>query len=584
MSSTGIPIPASPYRKISELPPATTLTGTELIPADQNGTVKITVSALSGLINSASALVLGAVPAALPNARQTISGAGITFTDTGAGGTLTIAINNTIVAAGPIGSGNTVPVITYSAKGLLTAVTTATITPSSIGAVSSTTQVATGTGLSGGGDLSQNRTLFISPVIAAGGPTGSSSVVPVITYNSQGQLIAVSTATITASAIGALRSASNLADVANVTTSRQNLGLDYGPDLQAGVSGQIRPYIAVVVKTATWTSVEADRGTLFHSNSSASYTAVIPGSTVSSGWYAYFRNEGAGLLTVTSVAGVNIDGVASIALGTGDSMEAAFDGSNYFSIARPLVPRGYLGGLTLSNDGGTPNSVLDVSAGMCADSNNATMIRLGAFTKSTGGVWTAGTGNNGMGTGLAITANTNYHVFAAIIGITPDVFFDITAVPGRAPANTVAWRRIGSFRTQPASTNIATFVQFGDEVIYGAIFTDVNAATPTTANRTLYPLSVPSGTGIKVNALFNAIMANSALTTQGVFTSPDEQDVAPATFGNINEQSVGVGGAYGAFNRRTDTSGQIGFRAVTSVNTTFSVFTYGYIDTRGRFA
>jgi len=42
-----------------------------------------------------------------------------------------------IVAGGPTGSSNTVPVITYDAKGRLTEVTTATITASAIGAVSS---------------------------------------------------------------------------------------------------------------------------------------------------------------------------------------------------------------------------------------------------------------------------------------------------------------------------------------------------------------------------------------------------------------------------------------------------------------
>jgi hypothetical protein len=40
-------------------------------------------------------------------------------------------------------------------------------------------------------------------VIAAGGPTGSASVVPVITYNAAGQLTTVTTATITPAAIGA---------------------------------------------------------------------------------------------------------------------------------------------------------------------------------------------------------------------------------------------------------------------------------------------------------------------------------------------------------------------------------------------
>jgi hypothetical protein len=41
---------------------------------------------------------------------------------------------NTITAAGPTGSSSVVPVITYDAKGRLTTVTTATITPAAIGA------------------------------------------------------------------------------------------------------------------------------------------------------------------------------------------------------------------------------------------------------------------------------------------------------------------------------------------------------------------------------------------------------------------------------------------------------------------
>ena len=40
-------------------------------------------------------------------------------------------------------------------------------------------------------------------VIAAGGPTGSANTVPVITYDAKGRLTAVTTATITAAAIGA---------------------------------------------------------------------------------------------------------------------------------------------------------------------------------------------------------------------------------------------------------------------------------------------------------------------------------------------------------------------------------------------
>lgn len=58
--------------------------------------------------------------------------------------------------------------------------------------VPSTRVIATGTGLAGGGDLSQNRTLFIANTGVTSGTYGSSSQVPILTINAQGQITAVS--------------------------------------------------------------------------------------------------------------------------------------------------------------------------------------------------------------------------------------------------------------------------------------------------------------------------------------------------------------------------------------------------------
>ncbi len=63
------------------------------------------------------------------------------------------------------------------------------------------TNVATGTGLTGG-PITNTGTISLANQIAAGGPTGSATKVPVITYNAQGQLTAVTTATITPYSIG----------------------------------------------------------------------------------------------------------------------------------------------------------------------------------------------------------------------------------------------------------------------------------------------------------------------------------------------------------------------------------------------
>jgi hypothetical protein len=57
---------------------------------------------------------------------------------TTSGASLTTTLASVITAAGPVGSASEVPVITYDAKGRLTAVTTATITPAAIAALPAT--------------------------------------------------------------------------------------------------------------------------------------------------------------------------------------------------------------------------------------------------------------------------------------------------------------------------------------------------------------------------------------------------------------------------------------------------------------
>jgi len=105
------------------------------------------------------------------------------------------------------------------------------------------------------------------------------------------------------------------------------------------------------------------------------------------------------------------------------------------------VPTNYIGGLTLSNDGGSPNTVLDIDAGSAADSTNAVMITVGAFTKSTAGAWAAGSGSNGMGNALTIASNTWYHVCVGYNAGSPDYWFDTSAtcVSTSSPASRQCW-------------------------------------------------------------------------------------------------------------------------------------------------
>jgi len=236
--------------------------------------------------------------------------------------------------------------------------------------------------------------------------------------------------------------------------------------------------------------------------------------------------------------------------------------------------RGYLAGLNLANDGVSPNTVIDVSAGICCSDDATTMMSLAAFTKSLAAAWSAGSGNGGLDTGT-VAASTWYHVFVierTDTGIA-DVLLSLSATAPVLPANYTKKRRVGAIRTD-ASSHILAFSQNGDEFLWAAAVGDVNVSNLGTTP-TLFALTVP--TGVKVNALIRAVATPSNVT---LINSPDENAVgtnAPA--GNL---TIGGGETAGGGNTRTNTGGQI--RAVANAaSTVFQIATYGWTDKRGRF-
>jgi hypothetical protein len=262
--------------------------------------------------------------------------------------------------------------------------------------------------------------------------------------------------------------------------------------------------------------------------------------------------------------------VPTAAAGTNTTQAA----STAFAMAIPMP--GYLFGLTLSNDGGTPNTVLDISAGSCADSTNAVKITLGAFTKSTAGTWAAGSGGNGMGAGLTIANSTWYHVFAIINTGAADAYFDTSITAANKPASTTYFRRIGSFLTD-GSARILAFSQTGDQFTWVLARGDVNTNTLGTTP-TAYTLSVP--VGLKVVALFRGGTASTGYLS---INGPDETlAVAGSPPGNTSLVGMYPGDA-GHFAILTNTSAQI-MAVAEAANRTIYVDTYGWIDTRGRLA
>ena len=191
-----------------------------------------------GMLTAVStATITSSTIGALPNTTALTAGTGIGLTNGGTlSGGVTVSISNTTVTGAGVskGSATKVPQITYNAQGQLTVVTEYTITPAwgsitskptsistygIVDAVNTSRSIIAGSGLSGGGDLSADRTIYITNSITTGTLIGSSSVVPVISYNGQGMLTAVSTATITASTIGALPTTTALSEGTGISIS-----------------------------------------------------------------------------------------------------------------------------------------------------------------------------------------------------------------------------------------------------------------------------------------------------------------------------------------------------------------------------
>jgi hypothetical protein len=253
--------------------------------------------------------------------------------------------------------------------------------------------------------------------------------------------------------------------------------------------------------------------------------------------------------------------------------------------ATASILRGWLAGLTLSNDGTNPNTVIDTAAGVANADDATTLMTLAAFTKNANAVWAVGTGNGCLatGSGSSLAANTWYHLFVIArtdTGVV-DELCSTSATAPTLPTNYTKKRRIGSFKTDGAA-HILAFSQLGDEFIWATPVADVSISNLGTTPVTLTLASVPSG--VQINALVRGYLWNTSVAATGLlFPTVDGSTASNTPQGNlnlVNPSTTAVGP--GNFNLRTSTSQQI--KAVASTASTFlSLVTYGWIDTRGRF-
>lgn len=244
--------------------------------------------------------------------------------------------------------------------------------------------------------------------------------------------------------------------------------------------------------------------------------------------------------------------------------------------AEDVIPiDGQLFGLTMSTAGAS--TTLTVAAGWCADSTAVNIMRTTAALAKTTSAWAVGTAAGGLDTG-SIAVSTWYHFFVIKrldTGVT-DVLFSLSATAPTMPTNYTLFRRIGSMKTN-ASSQWLKFFQNGDRFDWDLPTADLTSTTIGTTTTTV-TLSVPPLLGVVASIEGNVSHATLVPTIYVVPTFITQPTTPSSDAVVISATAIGWG-----HDVTVNASGQV---AVSSgaTNTTVSIATYGWIDTRGRLA
>lgn len=237
--------------------------------------------------------------------------------------------------------------------------------------------------------------------------------------------------------------------------------------------------------------------------------------------------------------------------------------------------QGHVGGLALSNDGTSPQTVIDTSAGVATSDDATTMMKLASFTKSTA-AWSVGSGNGCLDAG-SLAASTWYHLFVierTDTGVV-DELCSTSATAPTLPTSYTKKRRIGSFKTDGTS-HILGFRQTGTgnrrDYYWNNNVGDIGSAALTAGATQLMTIgSIP--TGIRVGVYGVALLAGPAANNFIGIVSPDDSTGPAAIIKAVAGQNAAA-----QVVTRSNASQQINVAASNNAGMTFSWNTIGWYD------
>ncbi len=303
-------------------------------------------------------------------------------------------------------------------------------------------------------------------------------------------------------------------------------------------------------------------------------------------------NSEAVLKTIIDAKGDLIVGTAAdtpgiLTVGSNDKVLTAASGQSAgMSWSEVPLPRSYLAGYGLANNGSDVTNDIDFSVGAARNSTNViNLVAATAMTKQLDAAWAAGTGAGGRMSAAAI-ANTTYHCYVIRKDSdgTCDFGFDTSATAPTMPTGYTYFRRIGSIMREAGA--IVPFNQKGDFFQRKTVVQDVSATSIGTS-AVLRTMSVPDG--IKVMARILALYRNTSGGADDMtiwLSDPDVNDQPASGSGGVGNAGDGTT-IDGRFPRQVDiytnTSRQVRSRAVNSnASYTLTLITHGWFDTRGR--